>query len=80
MYLVQLYDKDPFNIFVDNQLGECMFHLSMRVTKTNLLVIVLVKADRCTVEKLYKVFKADPEYAVPVVIYSQLCMYLFHVA
>ena len=64
MNLLKFNDEVTFNVLVDNQFGEGVLCRSMCVTETNLLVVILVKADCGAVEILDEAIKPDPEDAV----------------
>lgn len=71
MNLLELDHKHLLDVFMDNQLGESVFPGPVGVAQRDLLVVVLVKRNRGTIEKLDKVLELHPEDSIEFIVDSK---------
>ena len=71
MDLMQFYDEQVIYCFVYYKLRDSMLFWAMSITKTDLLIIVLVQAEGCAIEVALKIFESHPENTIKVIIHTE---------
>ena len=70
MDLLDLYYEHLIDVLMHDEFGQRVLVLPMSVAQADLLVVLVVQADRGVVEELYEVLKLDPKDAI--VVFSPL--------
>lgn len=74
MDLLQFDHEHVCDVFVDDQLGDCVFLGPVSIAQSDLLIVVLVERHRCNVKEVAEVFELHPENSIKLIVHSKLIL------